>query len=166
MGSHRLTTGKTGSAEPHWCPIAREYFEAGSIDRIMQYTAQGSPKGYERAKGSAFNMHWKQAKSLHHTQQGDSFTSLQRPAKGWVDFLSATSLPLGRLLDDNRHYWLWIHFAFGAFFQKAVRFFCLLKQLSLTMSIIKWPQMTHLSADCWKPEYCKDKNEFHKGSWA
>lgn len=48
--------------------------------------------------------------------------------------------------------------------------FFLLKQLSLTMSIIKWPQMKHLSADCWKPEYCKDKKEinlkFHKATQA
>lgn len=45
-----------------------------------------------------------------------------------------------------------------------------LRQESLTMSIIKWPQMKHLSADCWKPEYCKDKKRsgltFHKASRA
>jgi len=25
----------------------------------------------------------------------------------------------------------------------------------LTMSMMRWPQTVHFSADCWKPEYCK-----------
>lgn len=29
----------------------------------------------------------------------------------------------------------------------------------LTMSMIRCPQRKHLSADCWKPEYCREKRK-------
>lgn len=72
-----------------------------------EYTVQGSLKGNERAEGSDFQfaLQTGRAKSLHHIQQGASFTSLQKSTKGLADFLSATNLTLGRLPDDNRQYW-------------------------------------------------------------
>lgn len=159
MGTHSLTLGKTGSA-PHskgtlqsHCPFAQDYTN----------TVQGSPKRDERAEGSTFQLALKTgwAQSLYHTQQGASFISLQKkkkPTKGLVDFLSATNLTLGRLADDNNST-RYENVLLLMNSSKTLWDFFFLKQLSLTMSIIKWPQMKHLSADCWKPEYCKDKKE-------
>lgn len=29
----------------------------------------------------------------------------------------------------------------------------------LTISMMRWPHTKHLSAVCWKPEYCKEKTQ-------
>ena len=74
VGSHSLTTGKTGSAELHWRPTAREHCRAMALlsrkhRQDYEYTARGSSKGVENPEGSAFQRALKisRKKSLHHT---------------------------------------------------------------------------------------------------
>lgn len=122
-GKPQLECRKERLRELHWCLTAREHCRATTLlsrkhQQDYKYTVQGSPKRDKRARGSLFNTHWKQAEQCLRTTYSSMPASLpwKKSTKGSVDFLSDTSLTLGKLPDDNRQYWIWLYFAFDAFF--------------------------------------------------
>lgn len=166
-----LTIGQTGSAEHGWCPTAREHCRASPFCTGLWKLYPEKPRRDKKPQLAPFSTC---------TENRESKVLASHAAGCQLCFSAKANKRLSRFSfcypPHTRQTSKWQQTV------PVIKMFCCwyillkscgifyLRQESLTMSIIKWPQMKHLSADCWKPEYCKDKKRsgltFHKASRA